>query len=179
MSNIIFKLYERNKKENVKQIRSAGFTPCVIYGEFLPEPISAKMENVELAKMLKCNSKGSIIPLTLNDKKFNCVVKEVQKSNFREILHLDLQYVKPNEVIKLRIPVNYLGQSALEAKRLVLQTFTSFVDFQGNVEKIPEFIDIDVSKMTFEDKVCAKDIHVPEGVTLITDPNTVLAVINA
>lgn len=179
MSNVIFKLYERKNSENLKQIRNSGFTPCVIYGEFLPEPISAKMENVELAKMLRCNSKGSIIPLTLNDKKLNCVVKEVQKSNFNGILHLDLQYVKPNEVIKLRIPVNYLGQSALETKRLVLQTFTSFVDFQGNVEKIPEFIDIDVSKMSFEDKVCAKDITVPEGVTLITDPDTVLALIKA
>ena len=122
MSNIAFKVYERNIKEDQKKLRKTGQIPGIIY---------------------------------------------------------DLQYVKPNEVIKMRIPVKCVGQSALESKRLLLETYNSFIDFQGDVEKIPEYIEVNVAEMNFEDKIFVKDIAVPKGVTVLTDPKTLLAVVNS
>ena len=179
MSNIAFKVYERNVKEDQKKLRKTGQIPGIIYGEFLDSTMSIKMCNAELGRMLRKNNSGSIINLDLNGKNLNCVVKEIQRNNRQEILHVDLQYVKPNEVIKMRIPVKCVGQSVLESKRLLLETHNSFIDFQGDVEKIPEYIEVNVAEMNFEDKIFVEDIVVAEGVTVLTYPKTLLAVVSS
>ncbi|MBN1068258.1 50S ribosomal protein L25, partial [Clostridium botulinum] len=69
-------------------------------------------------------------------------------------------------------------QENLETKRLLLETFTPFLDFQGDVEKIPEFLEVNVSKMNCEDKLFVEDINVPKDILVTTDPKTLLAVIN-
>lgn len=178
MSNVVFKVYKRNEKTNQKQLRKNGQVPGVIYGEFLDNTIKVQMSTLELKSMLKKNNSGSIIEVDLDGEKLNCVVKEVQKNNLMEILHVDLQYTKPNEVIKMRIPVRSVGQESLESKRLILETYNSFIDLQGSVEKIPEFIEINVSNMKFEDKIFVEDIAIPEDVIVLTDPKTLLAVVN-
>jgi len=179
MKSTTFKVYERNSKENLKRLRNSGEIPCVIYGEFLTEPITAKMNKSELMKMLKGSHRGSIISVDVDGKILNCVVKNIQKNNLHEIIHFDLQYVKPNEVIKMTIPINYIGQENLESKRLVLETFRPYLDFQGNVEKIPEYIEVNVADMNFNDKLLAKHITIPEDVTLLTPEDTMLAIVNA
>ena len=96
---------------------------------------------------------------------------------YGKIIHVDFQYVKANEVIKLKVPVTFEGQTALETNRLVLETFASEIEVQGAVEKLPEKIDIDVSDKKFEDKILAKDVTLPEGVHLVTAEDTLLAVV--
>ncbi len=179
MSNIAFKVYERNEKTNQNKLRKNGQIPGIIYGEFLDSTIPVKMCNAELRRMLKKNNSGSIIEVELEDKKLNCVVKEVQKNNLHEILHVDFQYIKPNEVIKMRIPIKTIGQENLESKRLTLETHNLFIDLQGNVEIIPESIEINVADMQADDKLFIEDIVIPQEVTILTDPKTLLAVVSS
>ena len=179
MSNLTFKLYKRNIKENQNKLRKTGQIPGVIYGEFLEENILVKMCNAELRRILKKNSSGSIIEVSLEDKNINCVVKEIQKNEVHEIIHVDFQYIKPNEVIKMRIPIKFIGQDTLESKRLTLETYNLYIDLQGNVEKIPETIEIDASNMNLDDKVFIKDISIPNEITILSDPTTLLAVVSS
>lgn len=178
MSNTAFKVYERNAKTNQKKLRNSGQVPGIIYGEFLDDSIPVQMCNAELKRMLRKNNSGSIIEVNLENKKFNCVVKEIQKNNLHEIVHVDFQYTKANEVIKMRIPIKYIGQDSLHSKRLILESHNSFIDLQGDVEKIPEYIEIDVSDMNFDDKKYIKDICIPEDILVLTDPDTLLAIIS-
>lgn len=178
MTSISFKVQERNIKANQKNLRKVGQIPGVIYGEFLDNTISIKMCNAELRRMLRKNNSGSIIQVELDDKKYNCVVKEVQRNHLQEILHVDFQYAKPNEIIKMRIPIRCVGQENLESKRLILETHNLYLDLQGSVEKIPEFIEVNVADMKFEDKLFVEDIAIPEDVIVITDPKILLAVVN-
>ncbi|MGG7179108.1 50S ribosomal protein L25 [Clostridium paraputrificum] len=179
MTNLAYKVSNRTMTENIKQLRRDGQLPGIIYGEFLQESIPVKMPRLSLVNLLKNNSKGSIIPIDVDNKIKNCVVKEVQKNNIGEIIHIDFQYVKDNEIIKMNIPVKFIGQENLESRRLVLQTQIPTLEFQGPVEKIPEYIQIDVSTLNFEDKVLAKDIKISDEIVLITDENALLAVVNA
>lgn len=179
MSNLAFKVNERTVKENQNRLRKTGQIPGIIYGEFLEENIPVKMCNDELIKMLKKNNSGSIIEISLNERTINCVVKEVQKNERHEIIHVDFQYIKPNEVIKMRIPVKIIGQDLLESKRLTLETHSLYVDLQGDVEKIPESIELDVSNMKIEDKVFIEDIVIPKEITILSDPKTLLAVVSS
>ncbi|MGV2644792.1 50S ribosomal protein L25, partial [Clostridium perfringens] len=115
----------------------------------------------------------------LEDKKHNWVVQEVQKNNLHEILHVDFQYIKANEVIKMRIPIKTIGQENLESRRLTLETHNLFIDLQGNVEIIPESIEINVADMQADDKIFIEDIVIPQEITILTDPKTLLAVVSS
>ncbi len=178
MAEIAFKIDNRSLKQQPKNIRKEGKTPGIIYGEFLKTPIPIQVKNNILTKLLKSNSNGSIIPLNVENKIRNCVVKDVQKDHLGNLIHIDFQYVKDNEVIKMKIPVKYLGQENLENKRLVLETYTPFLELQGEVEKIPEFIEFDISNLNYEDKVFAKDIPLPKDINLLTETETLLAIVN-
>lgn len=179
MTNLNFKVYERNIKENQNRLRKTGQIPGIIYGEFLDETIPVKMCNAELRRMLRKNSSGSILKVSLEDKTINCVVKEVQKNDSHEIIHVDFQYIKPNEVIKMRIPVKFTGQDILESKRFTLETHNLYIDLQGDVEKIPESIEVDASQMNIDDKVLIEDIVIPQDITILSDPKTLLAVVSS
>lgn len=177
MSELAFKVEEKLANEKAKAIRRNGQTPGVIYGEFLDNPISIKIANTQLPKILKTHLTSSVVPLEVNNDVKNCVIKDIQKDMYGKIIHVDFQYVKANEVIKLKVPVTFEGQGALETNRLVLETFASEIEVQGVVEKLPEKIDIDVSDKKFEDKILAKDVTLPEGVHLVTAEDTLLAVV--
>lgn len=178
MSNIFYSVKRRGTNSNNKSLRRAGQVPGIIYGEFLEKSIPVTMKTPELKKMLRSNNSGSIIEIDLAGEKLNCVVKDVQKGLANEIIHFDLQYTKPSEVIKMKIPVKYIGQENLISKRLLLNASTSFIEFQGPVEKIPEFIEVDVSAMNINDKILVKDISIPNDVTVLDDPELLLGVIN-
>ncbi|MCI6190948.1 MAG: 50S ribosomal protein L25 [Clostridium sp.] len=177
MSELAFKVEEKLANEKAKAIRRNGQTPGVIYGEFLDNPISIKIANTQLPKILKTHLTSSVVSLEVNNDVKNCVIKDIQKDMYGKIIHVDFQYVKANEVIKLKVPVTFEGQTALETNRLVLETFASEIEVQGVVEKLPEKIDIDVSDKKFEDKILAKDVTLPEGVHLVTAEDTLLAVV--
>lgn len=180
MSQLAVNIMERQATENPKALRREGMVPGIIYGESLDTAVPVKVENTNLLRLLKNNSKGSILKLNLNNKVWSCVVKEVQKDTIAdEVLHVDFQYVKSDEIIKMNIPITYTGRENLELNRLVLGTFQPELELQGPAEKIPEHFDVDVSKMQFEDKLYAKDIELPEDIKLLTDPETLLAVVNA
>ena len=177
MSELAFKVEEKLANEKAKAIRRNGQTPGVIYGEFLDNPISIKIANTQLPKILKTHLTSSVVSLEVNNDVKNCVIKDIQKDMYGKIIHVDFQYVKANEVIKLKVPVTFEGQSALETNRLVLETFASEIEVQGAVEKLPEKIEIDVSDKKFEDKILAKEVTLPEGVHLVTAEDTLLAVV--
>lgn len=79
----------------------------------------------------------------------------------------------------MRIPIKFIGQDILEGKRLTLETHNLYIDLQGDVEKIPEFIELDASNMQINNKVFIKDIVIPENITILNDPNTLLAVVSS
>ena len=179
MSIEAFKICTRSNSEKTHKIRRDGNVPGIIYGNHLESPIEIKLSLGTLSKLLKENTFGSIIPLELNGKRILCIVKEIQRNNLGELIHVDFQNVSPSEIIKLKIPVSFVGEEALTSKNLILEIASPTLEFHGAATKIPDIIEVNVSDMGFEDKILAKDILVPDDVELITRPDTLLAVVNA
>ena len=77
---------------------------------------------------------------------------------------MDFQHVNKGDSVKLKVPVNFVGQGNLESKRLLLEVFVSEIQVQGNPEDIPEIIKIDVSNLEHGDSILLKDLHIAEHV---------------
>lgn len=177
MSNLAFNINEREKNEKAKTLRKNGEIPCIIYGDGLKESLPIKINKNDLLKLMSTSTTSSLIPLNLNGITKTCVVKDIEKDVFGKVIHVDFQSVNKNEVIRLKLPVNFTNEESLESKRLVLETFNPEIEIQGVASEMPENIDFSVEGLSFEDKIFAKDVKLPEGITLITAPNTLLAVI--
>jgi len=177
MENLAFNVSERLSDEKAKLLRQNGQVPCIIYGASLEEAISVKITKKELQKLISSNTSSSLIPLNLNGQAKTCVVKELQKDPYGKVIHVDFQSVNKNDVLKLKIPVNFFGEESLDIKKLILETFLHELEVQGVASNMPETLEFNVGNMDFEDKVHAKDIKIPEGILLITDPETLLAIV--
>lgn len=178
MAQAAVEITERNGDEKSKVLRRKGEIPGVIYGQNLDDSVPIKITNMSLLKLLRNNSKGSIVKLNLNGKTNNYLVKQVQKNPLTGgIIHVDFQQVSKNEIVKMKIPVEYEGIEALKAKRLNIAVTISEVEMQGDAEKIPEYIKIDASKMDYGHKIFVSDIDLPEGVKFLTNPDAILATV--
>ena len=173
MQNAVFNISERTEKG--KKVRMEGSIPAIMYGQSLGEPIPCQITKRELIDLL--GSKSSVLSLKLNDKIENCVLKEVQRNTFGEIIHLDFQYVKKGDLVKLKVPVNFVGQGYLESKRLLLEVFVSEVQVQGHPEDIPENLTIDVSKLEHGDSILLKDLHISDKLKADIDEDKVIATV--
>ncbi|CAG7839072.1 General stress protein CTC [Clostridium haemolyticum] len=180
MSQVAIAINEREKTDTNGRLRRNGQVPCIMYGEHLEKAVPIKVNYNELMKILKNNSKGSILKLQLNNEIKNCVIKEIQQDIVTgKVIHVDFQNVSKDEIIKMTIPIEFTGINKLQSKRLILETFITEIDMQGKVQEIPEAIKIDASKLDFDNKLFVHDIKLPEGIRLLSDPNALIAVVNS
>lgn len=174
MQNLVFNVAQRSEKG--KKVRMNGQIPGIIYGESLEKSIPCKMDRKEMLKLLS-SSRNSVLALNLDGTMEHCVLKEVQRNIFGEIIHLDFQYVKKGDLVKLKVPVNFVGQGYLESKRLLLEVFVSEVQVQGHLEDIPENLTIDVSKLEHGDSILLKDLHISDKLKADIDEDKVIATV--
>ena len=172
MQNLVFDISERTEKG--KKVRTKGEVPCVIYGESLDKSISCKITRKEMLKLLS-SPKNSVLSLNLDGTIEKCVLKEVQRDTFGELIHLDFQYVRKGDTIKLKVPVSYTGQGFLESKGLLLESIVSEVQLQGHPEEIPENIKVDVSGLNYGDEIFAKDFSIPAVLKSDVSDDTLVA----
>ena len=172
MQNLVFNIDERDEKG--KKVRMKGEVPGVIYGESLDQPINCKITQKEMLKLLS-SPKNSVLSLNLNGTTEKCVLKEVQRNTLGEIIHLDFQYVRKGDSVKLKVPVVYTGQGLLESKGLLLEVIVSEVQLQGHPGDIPESIKIDVSELNYGDTISAQDLSIPTALKSDIDENAVVA----
>ena len=153
-----------------------GEVPAVLYGSHLDNTVSIKITRKDMYKLLTL-AKSSILSLNLNGHIENCVVKELQTDPFGKVIHIDFQDIKKNEKIKMKIPVVFDGQSALEGRQLLLEVLISEVELYGEASKLPENIKCHVGKLNFGDKILVKDLVIPEGMRLDAVEDAIVATI--
>jgi len=177
MSEAVICAQERTEK--ARQARRKGFIPGVVYGKGI-ESVSIKMDQKEFRRALQGRPKTSRISLKLGDDVKNCIIKEIQKDPINgQILHVDLQTIHSDDIIRLRVPVVFHGKEKLAANQLLIQEFITEVEISGKAADLPEFISIDVGSRKLGDKITVGDLTVGEGIKILEDADEILAVVSA
>lgn len=167
MSNTVYQIVRRREGVKAKQLRKEGFVPGIIYGSAFKEAVPVEFAMSDLLKLLKENTKGSILTLAGLKNSVSAVIKEVQKDNVSHLpTHIDFQAITKREIINVEVPVIILGEESLMMDKLMYQPNLTHIELRGPAEDIPEKIEIDVSELKEDDKVLVKDIKLPSGVVL-------------
>lgn len=164
--------------ESARKVRSQGFVPGVIYGTGVEDGTPIKFKESELNKVLKDQELNPRLTVMLDDEEKNVIIKEIQKDPIKgNVLHVDLQAIAADEVIRTTIPVIFEGREEVENRQLLLEIYLSEVEISGPANIIPGSITMDVKGKEAGDTLTVGDIEFDSRITPITPLDEVLAVI--
>jgi large subunit ribosomal protein L25 len=104
------------------------------------------------------------------------VLKDYQQDAVRGVItHVDLQEVRLDQPIHATVPVHLVGEPAGAVEGGVLSQVTTEVTVEALPLEVPQHLDLDVSGMHVNDTIRLDALVAPEGVTLLDDPETVIA----
>jgi large subunit ribosomal protein L25 len=98
------------------------------------------------------------------------VVRDMHRHPFKPvIMHIDFLRVSEKQVLKMLVPVHFVGEEEPPAGRtagVVIQHLVTEVEISALPKDLPEFVSIDLSEMDAGVSVMLSDIQLPEGVEI-------------
>ncbi|GAB3500021.1 50S ribosomal protein L25/general stress protein Ctc [Flexivirga sp.] len=151
-------------KGAARRIRRDHKIPAVLYGHGT-EPVHLTLPGHET--MLALKHVNAILTLDFDGKQELALAKDVQRDAIKPVIeHVDLVIVKRGEKVTVDVPVHVEGDAAPETN-VVVENSTLTVE--ADVIAIPELFTVSVEGLEAGSQILAKDVALPEGVSLIAD----------
>lgn len=149
----------------------------MVYGQH-STPAVIEVDTREFERVFVRTGKTQLIDLVIGSgRPQKVLVKEVQRSPRRNNLqHVDFHQVSLRERLQVEVPVVVTGEAepVRQGEADVLQVLHT-VKVECLPTRIPEMIEVDVSHLPAVDAaVRLSDLHVPDDVTVIGDPEEVV-----
>ncbi|MGH7196687.1 MAG: 50S ribosomal protein L25 [Candidatus Saccharimonadales bacterium] len=182
MGDKVFLTVEERKLlgKKVKQLRKQGYVPAVVYGHnFDATPVMAPANVAE--KVWHDAGRHHPIELTVGDKKRLAMIKSADLDPVkRRLRHLSFHIVKQNEKVQTEVPIRVMGEGETEAEKagLVVLQALEMASVEALPRDLPDFVEVpSVTLVEPGDHVTVADIKPIEGVTLLAEPEVVVATV--
>lgn len=164
---------ETRGSKHARRQRRAGYVPAVLYG-LGRKNLSLTISEEEVRRFLRTGS--HLLELRLGDQTRPAIMREVQHDPVTdEILHIDFHRVDKDAEIEDDVHLTYKGVAKGAREGGLFLAIEESVTVRCRPHLIPSEIIVDVSGLAIGDAVHASDLTVPEGVTLVTPADAVLA----
>lgn len=158
-------------------MRKRGVIPGVLYGNGDPQAICVEERDLRAA-LTGEGGLHAILDVIVEGKQTThpSVLKDYQQDVVRGgVTHVDLHEVRLDKPIQATVTVTLVGEAAGSKEGGVLSQVTRELTVEALPMEIPEHIDFDVSELQVGDTARVSDLTVPEGATVLDDPDTVIA----
>jgi large subunit ribosomal protein L25 len=173
------KVSKREATELAEDVRAAGLIPAVFYGP-KQEATSIKMNYQEFEKAFRQAGESTVVILDLDGTEHETLIHEVDYHPVRgNISHVDFYVVEKGKKVQVGVPLEFEGVSPAE-KTLgaVLIKVMHEVEVEAMPKDLPHEIMVDISSLVdLESQIHASDLKMPAGVTLVTGPEEVVAIV--
>jgi large subunit ribosomal protein L25 len=167
-------------KGMARSLRRGGQAPAILYGvKRAPTPVTVdakefetKIGNVEGTHLIRLQSDVGDLCGRL------VLVKEVQRHPVsRDLLHTDLYEVDVNTKIKLDVALHFVGRAEGVELGGILQPIRRELEVLCLPTEIPDYIEIDVTKLGIHDAIHISDVVPPTGVEIPYDTDDALVTV--
>ncbi len=168
-------------KNASRRLRKEGKLPAVFYGKNI-QNVSLILDKKEIFDVLKSETgENTIFKVSFNSKKKNAMIKELQKDPVTdELLHADLILIAMDEVVNITVPLVLIGEAVgVKAEGGFVDCVNREIEVECLPKDIPENIEIDISDLHLHQSIKLDEISPPKGVTITTDPQSVIVLIQA
>lgn len=163
---------ERAGTKDSVRIRRLGRIPAVIYGH-KEEPLSVTLDAHDFTEGLHHASR--VMDVQIGRKKGTMMVKELQYDHLgRDIIHADLMRVDATETVKVTVPIELKGIAKGMQEGGIIEEHVDRLEIECRVTDIPENIAVLVKDIGVGDNIHAGDINLPEGIKLVSSPETLI-----
>ena len=168
--------------KGVAALRKSGRIPAVIFGHGI-ESIPVSLDEHEFDHIRRTVHSNTIIELKIDGKKKQRVLLHgVQiEPRHRKLAHVDLFALISGEEVTVDIPLHATGE-AFAVFRLggTLLHTVDHVKVRAQAEKLPESLEFSIETLVdFDTAIHLRDIALPDGITLLSDPDEVVAKVAA
>lgn len=169
--------------KKVRSLRRQGITPAHLYGRGT-ESLALQAATPAIATLLRTAGANAIINLKINgDADARPVMlRGVQRHPVTdELIHVDFFQISLTERIRADVPLNLSGEApGVHVFGGVLLQSLDHITIEALPTEIPPQIVVDVTGLeTLEATIHVRELPIPEGVTLLTDPDHVVAKVGA
>ena len=153
-----------------RRLRHENKVPAILYGGHR-DPRALALDHTKLLLMLD-NERfySTIINLRVGDVTQAAILKDVQRHPAKNaVLHVDLQRVLEDEKIRISIPLHFKNESIAPGvkKGGVVSHLRNEIEVSCLPKDLPEFVDVDLSKVELNQMLHLSDLVVPEGVEIL------------
>lgn len=160
-------------KGAARKIRAVGKVPAVIYGHGT-DPQHVTLPGHEVSLILR--KSNQVLELDISGKTQLALVKDVQKDPVHQIIeHVDLVIVRKGEKVTVDVPVHLEGESF---SGTIANLDATTLSLEVEATHIPERLVVDIEGAEAGTHVLAKDVTLPAGASLISDPETLVVAIS-
>jgi large subunit ribosomal protein L25 len=158
-------------KGAARRIRRDHKIPAVVYGHG-NDPIHLTLPGHDTMMALKHGGANALLELDIDGNSQLALTKQVQVDPIRRVLeHIDFVAVRHGEKVSVDVPVHVSGEAAPET---LVVTENSTVQVEAEATNIPERIEISVAGAAVGTQIHASDLVLPDGTTLLTDPDSLI-----
>ncbi len=164
--------------ETLSALRSKGMIPAVVYGaHHASTPIA--IEAKAFAKVWREAGEATIVSLTGIGAAVPSLIREVNVDPLTsQARHVDFYAATKGEKVEVAIPLAFVGESAAVEAGANLVKVLHEVEVKADPMNLPHTIEVDISRLeTVDDQIHAKDLVLPAGVELVTEPEDVVALV--
>jgi large subunit ribosomal protein L25 len=153
-----------------RRLRRSGKVPAILYGGH-ENPRALALDHTRLLLLLD-NERfyTTILSLRAGDETQPAVLKDVQRHPWKnQVLHLDLQRVREDEKIRMRIPLHFVNEAAslgVKTQGGQVSHLRNDVEVLCLPKDLPEYIEIDLIDLGLGQIVHLSELKLPEGVEL-------------
>jgi large subunit ribosomal protein L25 len=164
--------------KSVNVLRRQGLLPAVVYGHGkASQPI--QLDARAFDELRRHVTRNSLVDLKVGGGRATPVLLQGIHEHpvRRQPIHVDFYVVKMTEELTVDVPVNQVGEShASEKLGGTLLHLREHVSVRALPADLPHALDLDISSLSDFDAVLhVRDLVVPDGVTVLTDPDEPLA----
>jgi len=159
-------------KGAARKLRAAGKVPAVLYGHG-SEPQHLTLDAHDVFMLVRRSN--AIFDLQIEGQSQLALVKDIQRNPVLQgseaIEHLDLVIVARGEQVVVDVPVHVEGESAAGT---ITNLETASLSIEIEALHIPNNLVVSIEGLEEGAHVLAGDVALPQGATLLTDPETLV-----
>jgi large subunit ribosomal protein L25 len=162
--------------KKVKQLRRTGMIPAVIYGT--NDPVTIQLEKKILRRVLRRAGTTNLINISFAGQTRTVLAREIQQHLTRgDLIHVDFQEVDLKVKITAEADLVLVNRSKMMEDGIGSDVLAlTSVEIEALPDDLIAEIEVDASQLLSADEaIYVGDLVVPEGVTILADPETAVA----
>ena len=182
--NVDLQAQERNErgKNAARRLRASGMTPAVLYGEGNEAGGSTALAIPTRIVDYTLHHFGdnALYNIAIDGDTSTARVVDAQRDPVSGLLvHVDFAPVNMQEIIEVTVPLHVTGDAPGVEEGGVLQQVAYEIQVESLPGDIPQEITLDVSSLGMNENLTLGDLTLPEGVTLLSEPEEVAVTVTA